>query len=113
VGRLHTRAHLITAIRFLVVQRRLTALRAAAPEIDFAKIEQQVTAIRTSLGRIKTIKSKATELNLCSTAIDQQIDHLRDEIKEALFSIEDSMRAGDRKGPGAMQLTLPVAEITR
>jgi hypothetical protein len=63
--------------------------------------------IRSSLGRIRTIKTKVTELNLCSTAIDEQVNQLRDEVKEALFSIEDALRAGDRKGPSSVQASLP------
>jgi hypothetical protein len=95
-----TQQHLITAVRFLIVQRRLSTLRAAAPEVDSASIEQQVKAIRTALGRVRTIKTKLTELGACSDVIDEQADHLREEIKEALSSIEDSMRTANcRKLP--------------
>jgi len=94
-----THQHLITAIRFLIVQHRLAMLRAAAPEVDSASIEQQVKSIRTALGRIKTIKTKLTELGACSDVIDEQADHLREEIKEALSSIEDSMRAARKAKP--------------
>jgi tetrahydromethanopterin S-methyltransferase subunit B len=101
-----TQQHLITAVRFLIVQRRLAALRAAAPEVDSASIEQQVKAIRTSLGRIRTIKTKLTELGSCSDVIDEQADHLREEIKEALSSIEDSMRSANCKKPPLGSVTL-------
>lgn len=94
-----TQQHLITAVRFLIVQRRLATLRAAAPEVDSALIEQQVKAIRTALGRIRTIKTKLTELGSCSNVIDEQADRLREEIKEALSSIEDSMRTSNCKKP--------------
>lgn len=94
-----TQQHLITAVRFLIVQRRLATLRAAAPEVDSSSIEQQVKAIRTALGRIRTIKTKLTELGACSDVIDEQADHLREEIKEALSSIEDSMRSANCKKP--------------
>lgn len=105
-----TQRHLITAVRFLIVQRRLATLRAAAPEVDSASIEQQVKAIRTALGRIGTIKTKLTELGACSDVIDEQADHLREEIKEALSSIEDSMRSANCKKPplGAVSLAAEV-----
>jgi hypothetical protein len=105
-----TQQHLITAVRFLIVQRRLATLRATAPEVDPASIEQQVKTIRTALGRIRTIKTKLTELGACSNVIDEQADHLREEIKEALSSIEDSMRSANRKRPplGSVEL---VAEV--
>lgn len=105
-----TQQHLITAVRFLIVQRRLTALRAAAPEVDSASIDQQVKAIRTALGRIRTIKTKLTELGACSDVIDEQADHLREEIKEALSSIEDSMRSANcKKLP--LGCVAPAAEV--
>jgi len=105
-----TQQHLITAVRFLIVQRRLAALRAAAPEVDSASIEQQVKAIRTALGRIRTIKTKLTELGACSDVIDEQADHLREEIKEALSSIEDSMRSANGKKP-PLGCVVPAAEV--
>lgn len=106
-----TQQHLITAVRFLIVQRRLAALRAAAPEVDSGSIEQQVKAIRTSLGRIRTIKTKLTELGACSDVIDEQADHLREEIKEALSSIEDSMRAANCKKPPLGSVTLAAEAV--
>jgi hypothetical protein len=89
-----THEHLLTAVRFLVVQQRLAALRAATPQVDSACVEQQLKAIRTALGRIRTIKTKVTDLGGCADVIDQQANSLRDEIKEALSSIEDSLRDG-------------------
>ena len=47
---------LLTAVRFLIVQRRLADLREVAPEVDAATVEQQARTIRTSLGRINTVK---------------------------------------------------------
>jgi hypothetical protein len=46
-------------------------LRAAAPEVDSTSIEQQLKVIRTALGRIRTIKTKLTELGSCTLAIDE------------------------------------------
>jgi len=86
-------------LRFLIVQRRLAVLREAAPEVDSASIEQQVKAIRTALGRIRTIKTRLTEAHACSNAIDEQAESLRDEIKVALSSIEDSLRTCQPKAP--------------
>jgi hypothetical protein len=109
-----TQQHLITAVRFLIVQRRLATLRTAAPEVDAASIEHQVKAIRTALGRIRTIKTKLTELGACSDAIDEQAEHLREEIKEALSSIEDSMRTANRKkqplGTAALAIEMIASE---
>lgn len=97
-----THPHLVTAVRFLIVQRRLAALRAAAPEVDSLSIELQIKSIRTALGRVRTIKTKLTELDACSDAIDGEADRLREEIKEALSAIEDSLRAGEAKAPSSV-----------
>src|SRR5260370_30518681 len=67
-----TRQHLTTAVRFLIVQRRLASLRAVSPEVDSTSIEQQVEAIRTALGRIRTIKTKVTELAGWAEGINEQ-----------------------------------------
>ena len=97
-----THQHLVTAVRFLIVQRRLAMLRATSPEVDSASIEQQIKAIRTALGRIRTIKTKLTELGSCTSAIDEQAEHLRGEIKEALCLMEDSLRAGLARPPAGI-----------
>ena len=59
-------------MRFLIGQRRLASLR-ASPEVDSGSIEQQVEAIRTALGRIRTIKTKVTELGGCAELINEQL----------------------------------------
>jgi hypothetical protein len=105
-----TQPHLITAIRFLIVQRRLAALRAEALEVDSASIEQQVKTIRTSLGRVRSIKTKLTELGACSDVIGEQADQLREEIKEAISSIEDALRSAHCKKP-ALAIVAPAAEV--
>jgi hypothetical protein len=74
-------------------------LRAAAPEVDSAAIEQQLKIIQTSLRRIRTIKTKLTELGDCADAIGEQAEQLRTEVKEALCSIEDSLRHRPKKHP--------------
>jgi hypothetical protein len=94
-----TQQHLTTAVRFLIVQRRLAALRAVSPEVDSASIEQQVETIRTALGRIRTIKTKVTELGGCAEVINEQASQLREEIKEALVCIEESIRSARKAKP--------------
>jgi hypothetical protein len=54
-----------------------------SPEVGSASIEQQVEAIRAALGRIRTIKTKVTELGGCADVINEQASQLREEVKEA------------------------------
>ena len=68
----------MTAVHFLIVQRRLAMLRAAAPEVDFTSIEQQLKVIRTAVLPIRTMKSKLTELSPRALAIDEP-PHVRNQ----------------------------------
>ena len=105
-----TQQHLITAVRFLIVQRRLAALRAEALRLTPASIDQQVKTIRTSLGRVRAIKTKLTELGACSDVIGEQADQLREEIKEAISSIEDALRSAHFKKP-ALGIVASAADV--
>jgi DNA-binding transcriptional MerR regulator len=49
-----THAHLVTAIRFLIVQERLSRLRKSTPDMDLVAVENQIKMIQTSIGRVKT-----------------------------------------------------------
>ena len=48
-------------------------LRAAAPEVDSTSIEQHLKVIRTALARIRTMKTKLTELGSCTHAINERL----------------------------------------
>ena len=87
-------------------------LREAAPEIDSVAVEQQLKNIHSALGRVRTIKTKLTELGGCADVIDEQAEHLRSEIKEALASIEETLRAsqaGHQGINGAGSVSTPIA----
>jgi hypothetical protein len=48
----------------------------------------------------------------CAEAIDEQAEHLRSEIKEALASIEDTLRASEARhevSDGAGSVSTPIA----
>jgi hypothetical protein len=70
-------------------------------------LEQQVVAIRTALGRIRTIKTKVRELGVCAEVINEHASRLREEIKEALVCIEGSIRSVQKEKPtlGSVVLT--------
>jgi len=87
-----THAHLLTAIRFLIVQERLSILREMVAETDCASIEAQVQRIRTSLERIKKISRRVGDVRTNADEIQQEAEALRDEIRDALTSVEDAIR---------------------
>jgi ElaB/YqjD/DUF883 family membrane-anchored ribosome-binding protein len=86
--------HLVTAARFLVVQERLQAVRAATPTVDASSIEGQVQRIGNTLGRIKTINTKVTDLRSSADEIQREAEAVRDEIRSALSDVEDALRGG-------------------
>jgi hypothetical protein len=92
--------HLVTAVRFLVVQDRLRQLRAAVPTVDASSIESQVQRIRTSLGRVRNIKTKITTIRDGADCIEGEADALRADISGALAEIEDALKVA-RKGAEA------------
>ncbi len=96
-----THEHLITALRFLIVQERLAGLRTAAPEVDSASIRDQLQRVRTALDRVKTINRKVTEVRGGANDIQVEAEALRDEVRGALTKVEDAMRAVAVAGRGS------------
>jgi hypothetical protein len=110
-----THEHLLTALRFLVVQQRLKKLSEAAPDVNAALVQSQVSTIRTALGRVKTINTRVTNLTGCAGDIVKEAEELRKEINSALTSIEDALRT--QKVPPLVPSrlvapTVPLASIT-
>ena len=96
-----TDKHLITAIRFLFVQWCVQK-RTLAPALDASAAVSQIKRIRTTLDRIKNIKTNATAVQNGAIAISLEADLLRDEVRDSLCNIEDSLGIVPRsivKGP--------------
>lgn len=85
--------HTLTAIRFLLVQDHISRLRQASSEIDARSVDSQVQSVRTSLDRVKKISRRAGEVRGNADDIQQEAEILRDEVRAALVSIEDSLHA--------------------
>jgi hypothetical protein len=96
-----THEHLVTAARFLIVQERLQATRAATPIVNAASIEAQIQRVRTTLGRIKTINTKVTELRGAVDEIQHEAEAVRDEIRDALSDVEDALRGSSHEPDAA------------
>lgn len=87
-----TSQHLHTAVRLLLVQHRLAALRASRPSVDTRAVEAQTQRVRTALGRITVINRKITDIRACTGEIQLEAEALRDDVRAALVAIEDAMR---------------------
>lgn len=96
-----TADHLITALRFLIVQRRLEEIRASRPEVDAFALQAQIRRIRTSLDRIKTINSRATDVHFAEQAIRDEATALREEIRGCLLDMEEAMRTKTAEAVGS------------
>ena len=102
-----TKGHLFTAIRFLIVQERLSKLREAEAETDCASIEAQVQRVRTSLERVKKINRRVGDVRTNADEIQQEAEALRDEIRNALTTVEDAISKPTTLSKGPMGVALP------
>ena len=80
--------HLVTALRFLIVQRRIQEIRDILPEVDAATILSEIGAIRTSLKKITNIKTQVNAVIEGAETIRTEAEALREEINSALTTIE-------------------------
>jgi hypothetical protein len=83
---------LTLAIRYLIMQQRLTALRASQPEINVIALCAQIERMRTTLKRIASINKHLTALRQNANDIETDAEMLRNELRDAIASIEDAMR---------------------
>jgi len=83
---------LTLALRFLIMQQRLTALRASQPEINAIALSDQIARMRTTLKRITSINKHLTALRQHANEIETEAETLKTELRDALTSIEDAMR---------------------
>jgi hypothetical protein len=93
--------HLCTALRFLIVQHRLTELKASMPEVDAELIRLQVARIRTSLDRLKNVSKKVTEIRAGASDIQNEAESLRDDVRAALSFLEDAITGSNVRKMGA------------
>lgn len=88
-----TRCHVLTAIRFLIVQEHIARLRQASSEFDAHSIASQVQRVRISIERVKKITRRVGEVRGSADEIQQEAEILRDEIRGALVAMEDSLHS--------------------
>lgn len=88
-----THDHLISAVRWLMIQQQLHSFRASAPEFDPTSMEPQIGRIRTALDRIKSINRKISDIRGSAEGIQQEAEILREEVRGALSTMEDVLRA--------------------
>jgi hypothetical protein len=82
---------LTLAIRFLIMQQRLTALRASQPEINAIALSDQIQRMRTTLKRITSINKHLTAIRENANDIETETETLKNEFRDALTSIEDAI----------------------
>jgi hypothetical protein len=88
-----THENLSIAIRWLIIQNRLSQANQSGVAVDSTAILQQVQRIRTSLDRVKTINRKITEVRSSANDIQTEAEALRDEVRGSLAIVEDALRS--------------------
>jgi hypothetical protein len=89
--------HIVTALRFAVVDARVHSHRAAQPETDVPLIQAEIDRVRTLLRRVRTIKTRATDIHNSADSVTTEADNLHRQINDALLTIESALRR-----PGAV-----------
>jgi hypothetical protein len=84
--------HIITALRFAVAEARIRAHLAARPEADLPAIQAEIDRVRTALRRIRTIKTKASDIHKGADLVAGEADDLQRQISDALLVIENALR---------------------
>ncbi|MGD0653682.1 MAG: hypothetical protein ABSA16_05005 [Thermoguttaceae bacterium] len=87
-----TDEHLITAVRFLLIQWGIARKRAVTPTLDASAVHAQMQRIRTALARVKNINTKATAVHASADEIQSEANLLRDEVRGALSDLEELLR---------------------
>jgi hypothetical protein len=91
--------HLMTAVRFLVVQRRISRMKEAQRQVDEAAMQTQLARIKTALTRIATVKRRVGDVRSSADAIESESEALRADIRGALLVLEEAV--GNASAAGA------------
>ena len=84
--------HLRTALRFILVERRLQQLRKSKEAVDQEDLKARVDGIRTCLDRIRTINTNASTIRSSVETIEEEASSLRKEVNISLDDIESLLR---------------------
>ena len=80
------------AMRFIVALVRLDDMHQAHHELDATAIQPYVAQIRTSMDRVRNVKSKLTAIDTAAGDIRSDVDVLRSEVLGALDAVEGLLR---------------------
>lgn len=91
--------HLMTALRLAIVKQQISQMRSLKKEVDADQISSQVTAIRTSLQKITTMKSAITKSKGHLNDLEGLSDDLKSDISTYLDAIEDALGPAPSQEP--------------
>ena len=80
------------AMRFIVALVRLDDMHQAHHELDATAIQPYVAQIRTSMDRVRSVKTKLTAIDNAAGDIRTDVEALRSEVLNALESVEGLLR---------------------
>lgn len=83
-------------MRFIVALVRLDDMHQAHHELDATAIQPYVVQIRTSMDRVRSVKTKLIAIDNAAGDIRSDVDSLRSEVSTALESVEALLRNSAR-----------------
>ena len=79
-------------MRFIVSLVRLDDMQQAHHELDATAIQPYVSQIRTSMDRVRNVKTKLTAIDSAAGDIRSDVDSLRSEVMNALETVESILK---------------------
>jgi hypothetical protein len=80
------------AMRFIVALVRLDDMHRAHHELDATAIQPYIAQVRTSMDRVRSVKTKLTAIDNAAGDIRTDVEALRSEVLNALESVEGLLR---------------------
>lgn len=84
--------HLVTAVRFILARVQLARMVATRQTPDLSSAIESLRRISTSLERVTNIHRKTTTVRTAADEIQKEADLIRSEVRDALRSIEETLR---------------------
>ena len=91
-------SHLVSALRFLIMQRQIASARAGAPEVNVGAVQAHLERARAALAHVKNINTNAGKARSHVESIEAEARAIRDEVGDALAAAELALRSPAAEG---------------
>lgn len=87
-----THEHLVSALRLAELKVAERRLHEAQPEVDTQRISEELDRLQSKTEHLKNIKSKASDISDARSAIEDEADEMREEIRDILANCRSAIR---------------------